>query len=230
MDILIPLLSCSTSQTTLKSEAQTTETSFQKLPPYIIHPGDELDIPFFYNPELNETVVVRPDGMISLQLLDEVKAAGLQPSQLDKELTRLYSRELKKPVVTVIVRSFTGQRVYAGGEVIRVGLIALQPGLTALQAVFQSGGFRETAQPTETLVIRKGQGGKPIPIKTDLAEVMAASDPDADFQLKPDDIVYVPKSAIARANKFVNQYIEQLLLFRGVSLGFSYELHSDSSN
>jgi protein involved in polysaccharide export with SLBB domain len=230
LGILILLFSCSTSQTTVKSEAQPTKTSVEKLPPYIIQPGDQLDIRFFYNPELNETVVVRPDGMISLQLLDEVKAAGLEPSQLDDVLTRMYSQELKKPVITVIVRSFTGQRVYVGGEVNRVGLITLQPGLTALQAVFQSGGFRETAQPAETLVIRKGQGGKPVPIRIDLAEVMAASDPNADFQLQADDIVYIPKSAIAKANKFVNQYIEQLFLFRGVSLGFSYELHSDSSN
>ncbi len=56
---------------------------------------------------------------------------------------------------------------------------------------------------------------------------MVASDPNADFQLQPDDIVYVPKSAIAKANKFVRQYIEELFLFRGVSLGFTYEIHSD---
>jgi protein involved in polysaccharide export with SLBB domain len=141
-----------------------------------------------------------------------------------------YSRELRKPVLTVIVRSFTGQRVYVGGEVNRQGLITLQPGLTALQAVFQSGGFMETAQPAETLIIRKGPDSKPVPLRIDLAEVIAASDPNADFQLRPDDIVFVPKSAIARANKFVRQYIEELLLFRGVSLGFSYELHSDSNN
>ena len=112
----------------------------------------------------------------------------------------------------------------------RAGLITLPPGMTVLQAVFKAGGFRETAQPAETLIIRKGPDAKPVPLRIDLAEVMAASGPNADFQLQPDDIVYVPKSAIAKANKFVNQYIEQLFLFRGVSLGFSYELHSDSND
>jgi hypothetical protein len=56
---------------------------------------------------------------------------------------------------------------------------------------------------------------------------MAAGDPNADFQLQPDDVVFVPKSAIAEANKFVRQSIEELFLFRGVSLGFTYEIHSD---
>jgi polysaccharide export outer membrane protein len=224
------LIACATSQpAATPAQAQMISTA-QRPAPYVINAGDQLDIKFFYNPELNESVTVRPDGKISLQLVDEIQAAGLQPAELDQRLTDLYSQELKKPVVTVIVRSFTGQRVYVGGEVNRQGLITLQPGLTVLQAVFQSGGFMETAQPAETLIIRKGADNRPIPLRIDLSEVMAASDPAADYPLQPDDIVYVPKSAIATANKFVRQYIEELLLFRGVSLGFSYELHSDSKN
>ena len=228
--LLVGLTSCATSQPAVKTVEAQTITAPQKPAPYVIQPGDQLDIKFFYNPELNESVTVRPDGKISLQLIDEIQAAGLQPSELDQRLTDLYSQELKKPVLTVIVRSFTGQRVYVGGEVNRQGLITLQPGLTALQAVFQSGGFMETAQPAETLNIRKGPDARPIPLRIDLSEVMAASDPNADFQLQPDDVVFVPKSAIAEANKFVRQYIEELFLFRGVSLGFSYELHSESNN
>ena len=75
-------------------------------------PGDQLDIKFFYNPELNEAVTLRPEGKISLQLVDEVQAAGLPPAELDARLTEAYSRELKKPMVSVIVRSFKGQRIY----------------------------------------------------------------------------------------------------------------------
>ena len=225
--LLLAMTSCATSQPVVTPAEVQMKSAPQKPAPYVIQPGDQLDIKFFYNPELNESVVVRPDGKISLQLVDEIQASGLQPSELDQRLTDLYSQELKKPVLTVIVRSFSGQRVYVGGEVNRQGLITLQPGLTALQAVFQSGGFMETAQPAETLIIRKGSDNKPVPLRIDLSEVMAASDPNADFQLQPDDIVFVPKSAIAEANKFVRQYIEELFLFRGVSLGFTYELHSD---
>lgn len=76
---------------------------------YLIQPYDQLDIKFFYTPELNETVTVRPDGKISLQLIDDVQAAGKSPSELDDMLTHEYAKNLKSPEITVIVRSFTGR-------------------------------------------------------------------------------------------------------------------------
>jgi polysaccharide export outer membrane protein len=196
--------------------------------PYLIQPGDQLDIKFFYNPELNETLTVRPDGKISLQLIDELQAAGLKPSELDDVLTKKYSYELKKPSITVIVKSFSGQRIYVGGEVNRQGLMTISSNMTPLQAVLNAGGFKETASPGNAIVIRKGPGNKPVPIAMNLEDAMKGKAGTADFLLKPDDIVFVPKTAIAKANKFVNQYIENLLLFRGVSFGFTYEVHSDS--
>jgi len=192
--------------------------------------GDALNIKFFYNPELNETVTVRPDGYISLQLVNEVKAAGLQPSQLNETLMQLYARELKKPVIAVIVKTFAGQRVYVGGEVGQQGLLTMPAGLTALQAVMQAGGLKNTAQPSETLVIRKGPDNSPIPVRVDLSTMLSGSTAGQDFRLQPDDVVTVPKSPIAQANLFVKQYIEELFLFRGVSLGFSWELHGDKTN
>jgi polysaccharide export outer membrane protein len=168
--------------------------------------------------------------MISLQLVDEVQAAERTPAELDQYLTEQYAKELRKPVITVIVRSFTGQRVYVGGEVNEQGLLELQPGLTPLQAVFQAGGFMETAQPAEAIVIRKDAYNRPVPVKVDLTAAMNGNILNKNFRLQPDDVVFVPKSAIAKANKFVRQYVEDLFLFRGVSLGFSYELHSDQNN
>ena len=195
---------------------------------YIIQPGDQLDIKLFYNPELNENVTVRPDGMISLQLVDEVRASGLTPAQLDELLTQKYAHELKKPMITVIVRSFTMQRVYVGGEVNRQGFVNLTAGMTPLQAVFEAGGLKETADPEAAIVIRKGPDRQPVPLGVNLKTAAYGATSEAGVPLQPQDVVYVPKSAIAEANKFVKQYIEDLLLFRGVSVGFSYELHSDS--
>jgi len=209
------------------STAALTASSSSEPAPYFIQAGDRLDIKFFYNPELNETLTVRPDGMISLQLVDEVQAAGLKPSELDDELTKKYAQELKKPSITVIVKSFGGQRIFVGGEVNRQGLMTIAGNMTPLQAVLNAGGFKETASPENAIIIRKGPGNKPVPIAMNLDDAMQGKSGSADFLLQPDDVVYVPKSAIAKANKFVNQYIENLLLFRGVSLGFSYELHAD---
>ena len=222
------LISCASQQSNVAPEAAALAASSSSEPaPYFIQPGDQLDIKFFYNPELNETLTVRPDGKISLQLVDEVQAAGLKPSQLDKVLTEKYAYELKKPVITVIVKSFGGQRIYVGGEVNRQGLIMLAGNMTPLQAVLNSGGFKETASPESAIIIRKGLDNRPVPIRMNLTDAMHGKSGSADFLLQPQDIVYVPKSAIAKANKFVNQYIEDLLLFRGVSFGFSYELHAE---
>ena len=206
--------SCASQQGMLNNDLVAARTDREGIPEYVIQPGDELDVKFFYNPELNETVTVRPDGKISLQLVDEIQAAGQTPAQLDESLTTEYAKELKKPSITVIVQSFTGQRVYVGGEVMRPGEIDLRSRMSALQAVIDAGGFRETAKPEEAIIIRKGPGNRPTPMRVDLKEVLTGSNTGADFQLKPFDIVYIPKSAIAKANKWVNQYIEQLLLFR----------------
>jgi protein involved in polysaccharide export with SLBB domain len=213
--LIAVLIGCSSQRSNIKEVEPIALVQAQKPFVYTIAPGDELDIKFFYNPELNESVIVRPDGMISLQLIDEIQAAGLKPAELDQRLTDLYSRDLRKPVLTVIVRTFTRQRVYVGGEVNTPGLIMLPAGMTTLQAIFQSEGFKETADPAETLVIRKGPDNRPIPLRIDLAAVMDAGDNSNDMQLQPDDIVYVPKSAIANANKFIDEYIGGLLMFRG---------------
>lgn len=225
--LLLALCACSTQRPATMVRLPAVAAATQQPREYLIQPGDQLDIKLFYNPELNESVTVRPDGKISLQLINEVQTAGLTPAQLDQYLTKEYALELKKPEVTVIVKSFTSQRVYVGGEVNRQGLVDLTAGMTPLQAVLNAGGFKETADPEAAIIIRKGPENKPVPIPVDLKEALYGGQV---AQLQPYDVVYVPKTFIAEANKFVNQYIENLFLFRGVSLGFSYELHSDSNN
>lgn len=108
-------------------QAELSSTKSVETQEYRLSAGDKLDIKFFYNPELNETVVVRPDGRISLQLVDEVAVAGITPAQIDVLLTSKYSRELKRPDVTVIVKSFGVQQVYVGGEVGRQGPVKFSP-------------------------------------------------------------------------------------------------------
>ena len=228
--ILFFIVGCASQQPNIKPETTGVAATSQKPQDYVIQPGDELEIKFFYNPEINEKVTVRPDGKISLQLVDEVPAAGLKPIQLDEVLTRKYSEELKNPMLTVIVRSFISQRIYVGGEVTTEGLVNLSAGMTPLQAVLNAGGFKETANPESAIVIRKGKDNRPVPIQMNLNDVIYGKSDSADFLLQPNDIVYVPKSAIAKVNKFVNQYIENLFLFRGVSLGFSYQVYSNSDN
>jgi len=225
--VLCLIAACSTNKVIeKKAEApMPMTTAVQKPAPYLIQPGDSLDIKFFYNPELNETITVRPDGKISLQLIDDIQASGIEPAKLDEILTKRYSKELRKPVLTVILRTFSNQRVFVGGEVVQPGLILLASGMDPVQAVFQAGGMRETAQPKEAILIRKGENNQPIPIRLDLAAAMAGNSPGVNLQLQPNDILYIPKSAIAKANLWVAQYIQQLLLFNGWAFGFSYDVN-----
>jgi protein involved in polysaccharide export with SLBB domain len=226
--ILFLLLACSSNKSAVKDEqALPVAPAPVKLEAYRIQPGDELDVKFFYNPELNETVMVRPDGKISLQLVDEVDVVGLSPAELDELLSKKYSRELRKPVLTVIVRSFSRQRVFVGGEVVRPGLISLSPGMQPIQAVFSAGGLRETANPDGAIIIRKGPDNKPIPQRLDLSDAMIGKGEGAEFELQPDDIVYIPKSGMAVANKFIDEFVRGILMFNGWSFGFSYQVKAD---
>lgn len=192
--------------------------------------GDVVEIKFRFWPELDDQQTVRPDGNISLQLIDEVHVAGMTPAELDQHLTKLYENKLKKPEITVIVRTLASNNVYVGGEVATPGLMPLEGGLTALQAVIKSGGFLDTAKPDAAIVIRKDKNNNPVPYRVNLKDVLYDGGQEADITLQANDIVYVPKSGIAQANKFVHQYIERLLLFRGVGLSLGYELHDDSAS
>lgn len=177
---------------------------------YRIQPGDILDLKFFYNPELNETVMVRPDGRISLQLANEVTAAGVTPEELRKSLMERYGKEINRPEIAVLVRSFSMQRVYVDGEVARPGMLPLTGPVTLHQAVAAAGGFRETARRSDVIIIRQ-VGGKPTPLKVNMDQVLLNEDPSQDVLLAPFDIVYVPRSAIAEVNKFVDLYIRRNL-------------------
>lgn len=191
---------------------------------YRLQPGDELDIRFYYNPELNTSVLVRPDGRISLPLANEVQAAGLTPAGLTQRLRSSFEQELRRPELTVIVRSFNSQKVFVGGEVASPGVIQALGPLTVLQSVTQAGGFKETARLGEVLVIRRDPAAQePIVIPVDISAVVDGSQTNQDIALMPFDVVYVPKSPIANVNKFVDQYIRQNIPFGfGLTYGFGF--------
>jgi protein involved in polysaccharide export with SLBB domain len=176
---------------------------------YKLQPGDSLDIKFFYNQELNEQVIVRPDGRISLQLVREIRAAGLTPEELTNLLIKKYSAELLKPEITVIVRSFGGYKVYIDGEVNRVGMVNMSGPTTVMQSIAQAGGLKETARVNEIIVIRYLSEGNYTIIPIDMEKVIDGTDFGQNILLKPFDIVHVPRSIITNINIWVDQYIRK---------------------
>ena len=187
---------------------------------YRIQPGDQLDIKLFYNPELNEQLTVRPDGRITLQLVNDVMAAGLTPAQLTAVLTKAYAGELRSPKVAVIVRTSVADRVYVDGEVTRAGLVPLVGPTTILQSISQAGGIKETAKTGEVILLRKGEDNKMTAFRISLDDAFSGTGENRDIYLKPNDIIYVPKSAIADVNTWVDQYIRRNIpIPLGLSVG-----------
>jgi len=185
-------------------------------PEYRIQVGDQLEIKFFYSPELNEQVIVRPDGRISLQLIPEIVAADLTLAMLAKQLTERYAADLNQPQVTIIVREFGMQRVFVDGEVGSPGMVPILGRMTALQAISRAGGMKDTARSTEVIVIRRGEADTPVAIRVDLKKARDGSELAQDIDLAPLDIIYVPRSRIANVNLFVDQYIRKVLPFSWV--------------
>lgn len=190
---------------------------------YLIHPGDQLDVKFFYNPELNETVTVRPDGRIALQLIGEIDAAGKSAARLTALLIERYATQIKAPEITVLLRTFSAEKVYVDGEVTRAGLVQLTEPMTVLQAISQAGGAKlDTARMEEVILIRKTDQGSAT-TTLNLAQALDGSDPKQDLKLRPYDIVFVPRTAIANVDLWVDQYIRRVLPFT-LTAGPSFEI------
>jgi len=220
--ITVFITACTTHNIT-SAEHMGNMTTSTPLKEYLIQPGDQLDIKFFYNPELNDLVVVRPDGRISLQLASEIPAAGLTPAQLTAALEKSYAKELANPGITVIVRSFSSQRVYVDGEVNKPGMVALLGPLTVLQSIAEAGGLKDTAKTSQVLIIRKSKDNKPQAIEVNLDDIRNAADGSENVLLAPYDVVYVPKSAVANVNQFIDQYIRRNIPIPfGVTYGIGY--------
>jgi protein involved in polysaccharide export with SLBB domain len=196
---------------------------------YRIQAGDKLDIKYLYSPELDESVTVRPDGLISIPLAHDVRAAGRTPAELTAGLRASLSRELRDPQITVIVRTFSSQVVYVSGEVGKPALLELRGGLTALRAIAQAGGFRASGRKQDVVLIRQGPNGEPLATTLHLADALNGTKPEADVLLRPQDILHVPERKIVRLNRWVKEYIEEMIPGR-VGLSFSYRLNDDKND
>ena len=187
--------------------------------PYRLQAGDLVHIRFWGLDELDEEQTIRPDGVLSLPYLDEVKAAGLTPKELDDLLTELYAAELARPNLTVIVREPVIPRVYISGEVTQQKVMELRPNMTLMQAIQAAGGFLPTARRKEIVLIRRGDDGKPLARSVNLLPVLSGEDPASDPRLANADVVFVPRTKIANVNLFVDQYIDDLIPLQSVFSG-----------
>ena len=158
---------------------------------YVIGAQDVLDISVWKEPDLTRSVPVRPDGKISLPLLNDVQAAGLTPMQLSAQITSGLQKFITNPDVTVIVAQANSQRIYILGEVARTGAYSLIPGMTTLQALSNAGGPTAFARVHKIYILRQ-QNGKQIKLFFDYKEAINGKNTQQNILLMPGDTVVVP--------------------------------------
>ena len=160
-------------------------------PSYKIGAQDVLRVDVWREDQLTRTVPVRPDGKITLPLLNDVQAAGLTPMELAGVIRDELKKYLTNPQVTVSVSEINSLRVYVSGEVNKAGAYQLLPHMTVLQALSGSGGFTAFARIKNIYVLRN-ENGKPVRIPFNYKEAIAGKNPEQNIELKPGDVVVVP--------------------------------------
>lgn len=158
---------------------------------YVIGPEDVLEVVFWREKDLSGQVMVRPDGMVSLPLLNDVQAAGLTPEQFRAKLLEAAGRYVENPSAAVIVRTINSRKVYVTGEVGKPGAYSLGGPMTVMQLLTLAGGFREYADNKNVAIVRM-EGGKTVRHKFNYKEYARGKNPQQDILLKPGDTVIVP--------------------------------------
>ena len=167
----------------------------QPVPPppgYVIGPDDVLQILYWREKEVSAEVTVRPDGMISLPLLNEVKAAGLTPEQLRDAITEAAKKFFQEdPSVTVNIKAINSRKVFITGSVARPGPYLLSAPTTVLQLIAMAGGLTEFANQKKISVMRT-ENGKPVRFVFNYKDVANGKNLKQNIELKPGDTVIVP--------------------------------------
>lgn len=157
---------------------------------YVIGADDTLHISVWKEPDLSETLPVRPDGKISMPLLNDVTAAGLTPLQLKDSLTEKLKKYIADPRVTVVVTAMNSRRIFVSGEVLHTGPMVLLPHMTMLQALSQAG-FTQFAN-VKGIYLLRTENGKQEKLPFNYKEVIKGNHPEQNIALKPGDTLVVP--------------------------------------
>jgi polysaccharide biosynthesis/export protein len=162
------------------------------LPPgYLIGPEDVLTIVVWREKDMSTDVVVRPDGQISIPLLNDLRAAGLTPDQLKATVEKAASKYVAEPNATVIVKAINSRKVHVLGNVGKAGTYPLAGDMTVLQLIAQAGGLQEWADAKHITVMRR-ENGKDTVLKFNYKDVVKQKNLQQNVLLKPGDTVIVP--------------------------------------
>jgi len=162
---------------------------------YLIGPLDTLQIIVWRNPDLSTTVPVRPDGKVSVPLVEDVNAIGKTPTQLARDVEKAMSRFIRDPVVTVLVTQFNGpygEQIRVVGEAARPQALPYRQRMTLLDVMIAVGGLTDFADGNNASVLRTAEGGRQYRVR--LKDLVRRGDVSANVEMRPGDVVIIPQS------------------------------------
>ena len=160
-------------------------------PGYVIGPDDQLTIVYWRDKDMSAEVVVRPDGMISLPLLNEMKADGLTPEQLRAAITQGASKFVEEPTVSVVVKAINSRKVFITGQVGKPGVYPIGGPTTVLQLISIAGGVAEYADKSKISIVRR-ENGKDTIFRFNYEDFLKGKNLQQNIELKPGDTVAIP--------------------------------------
>lgn len=179
-------------------------------PEYVFFPGDKIEVQFPTAPELNRTQTILPDGRISLGLMGQIMVAYRSVSEVTALIKERLGPILKRPDVSVYVTETAPMRLLVGGEVKNPGFVEMIGDMDALSAVMAAGGFAHTAKTRQVVLIRRSNQGQAMRKIIDLQAPLKGTGNHL-FALKRMDIVFVPRTHVAEAGVYVEQYVNNLI-------------------
>lgn len=161
---------------------------------YIVGPGDTLNIIVWRNPELSQSVPVRPDGKVATPLVDELVAQGKNSTEIARDIEKALAKFVRDPVVTVIVTSFVGpysEQIRVVGEAAKPQFLPYKQKMTLLDVMIAVGGLTDFADGNGASILRTAEGGKQYSVR--LRDLMKRGDISSNVEMRPGDILIIPQ-------------------------------------
>ena len=159
---------------------------------YVIGPDDVLLVSYWRNADMSAEVTVRPDGLISLPLLNEIQAGGLTPEQLRDRISKASTKYLEDaPTLAIVVKTINSRKVYVTGMVAKPGFYQLTGAMTVVQLLATAGGIQEFSDSKNIRIVRN-EGGKQIAFTFNWKDFVKGKNLNQNIELKPGDTIVVP--------------------------------------
>lgn len=170
---------------------------------YRLAPSDEIDLSFPFVPEFDQTLVVQPDGYVTVRPVGEIRVQGRTVPQLRQMLLDAFAETLRDPVVSIVLREFERPFFLTAGELNAPGRFELRGALTLTQALAMAGGFKESAKHSQVILFRRHSGDLTEVKEVDVKKMLASRELSEDPLLRPGDTVFVPRSLMSKLKPYI---------------------------